>query len=69
MRKDTRLSTLFGILQVTESWAGPGNEASPVIVDCHCFILVPIVRVIGMAVTHVNVDTAGQCLAVGILFL
>ena len=27
MRKDTRLSR-FSMLEVTESWAGPGNEAS-----------------------------------------
>ena len=28
VRKDTRLSNGFSVLQATESWAGPGNEAS-----------------------------------------
>ena len=28
VRKDTRPSPAFSVLQATESWAGPGNEAS-----------------------------------------
>ena len=28
VRKDTRLSLRFSVLQATESWAGPGNEAT-----------------------------------------